>query len=68
MDEELLRQLDSDPDVVARGRSAVVREAVAAYLTRRRGRAIAEAYRRGYGGGAPEDLTGWADEAAWPGE
>jgi metal-responsive CopG/Arc/MetJ family transcriptional regulator len=68
MDEALLEQLDRDPDVVARGRSAVVREAVAEYLVRRRRDRIAEAYQRGYGAGAPEELTDWSNEGAWPAE
>jgi metal-responsive CopG/Arc/MetJ family transcriptional regulator len=65
IDEELLDRLDKDPEVAQRGRSAVVREAVAAYLARRRGRDIAEAYQRGYGGGAGGELRGWASEATW---
>jgi metal-responsive CopG/Arc/MetJ family transcriptional regulator len=62
VDEELLDRLDNDPEVAARGRSAVVREAVAAYLSTRRGRAIADAYRKGYAGGSAPDLGAWPDE------
>lgn len=68
IDDALLDRLDRDPEVAARGRSAVVRDAVAAYLAKRRGRAIADAYRKGYAGGSAADLAGWADEGAWPDE
>jgi predicted transcriptional regulator len=68
VDDELLARLDKDPEVRERGRSAVVREAVAAYLAQRRGQAIADAYRQGYAGGSAPDLAGWAAEGAWPDE
>ena len=45
-DEELLRRLDADNEVRRRGRSAVLREAVAEFLERRRQAKIAEQYRR----------------------
>ncbi|MEX2269966.1 MAG: CopG family transcriptional regulator [Vicinamibacterales bacterium] len=68
IDDALLDRLDNDSEVIARGRSAVVREALAAYLTTRHARAIAEAYKRGYAGGPDTELAGWADEGTWPDE
>lgn len=68
IDDGLLERLDRDPDVAARGRSAVIRDAVSAYLASRRGRAIAEAYREGYASGSPADLADWAGEGTWPDE
>ena len=66
-DEELLERLDQDPAVQERGRSAVLREAAAAYLARKDAEEIARLYRMGYGGGAIQDeLDGWAAEGAWP--
>ena len=50
-----------------RGRSAVLREAAAAYLARKDADEVAERYRIGYGGAAPDDeLQGWAGEGVWP--
>jgi metal-responsive CopG/Arc/MetJ family transcriptional regulator len=68
VDERLLARLDRDPEVKRRGRSAIFREAVDAYLRQRRKRAIADAYRRGYGGGNAhlEEFEGWEEEAVWP--
>ena len=66
-DEELLERLDQDPAVRERGRSAVLREAAAAYLARRDAEEIARLYRAGYGGGSiHEELDGWATEGTWP--
>jgi predicted transcriptional regulator len=48
LDEELLRQLERDPEVKKLGRSAIVRRAIREYLHRRAAAAIDEAYRRGY--------------------
>ncbi len=49
MDEELLRQVDALPEVKRHGRSAVLRQIMAAYLRHRQQRAIRDAYRKGYG-------------------
>jgi metal-responsive CopG/Arc/MetJ family transcriptional regulator len=68
VDEPLLRQLDSHPEVKRVGRSEVLRRAARDYLRRSRSRAIGESYRRAYGhaGGLGEDWNGWEDEGAWP--
>jgi metal-responsive CopG/Arc/MetJ family transcriptional regulator len=66
-DEKLLARLDKDPEVRRDGRSAVLRRAAFDYLRRKRRSEISEAYRRAYGGGAP-DLEGWANEGRWPDE
>jgi hypothetical protein len=55
VDEDLLRRMDADPEVKAKGRSAFLRRAIAEYLQRKREAAIREAYRRGYGGDPPAD-------------
>ena len=50
-----------------RGRSAVLREAAAAYLARKDAEEITERYRAGYAGVSPDDeLQGWASEGVWP--
>ncbi len=70
-DEALLRRLDADEEVRQTGRSAVLRRAAAEYLQRRRVTRTAEAYQRAYGTGRAtldRELTGWADEGAWPGK
>ena len=48
-DEALLERLDRDPAVRERGRSAVLREAAAAYLVRQQAEVISDRYRTGYG-------------------
>ncbi len=67
MDEGLLRRLDSYSEVRTRGRSAVLREAVADYLARKEAEEIDRAYEAAYGPGMPPDeLEDWIDEAEWP--
>jgi metal-responsive CopG/Arc/MetJ family transcriptional regulator len=68
IDEALLASLDADDEVKRDGRSAVLRRAVRDYLRRRRGRRIAEAYRRGYAKdrGLGAEFAGWEAEGAWP--
>lgn len=68
VDEPLLRRLDADEEVKRDGRSAVLRRAVNEYLRKRRSRRIAEAYRKGYGGGQGlgSEFAGWEGEGAWP--
>ena len=67
-DEALLERLDAHPAVRERGRSAVLREAAAAYLARKDAEDIAHRYRAGYGdaAGLDAELEGWAGEGAWP--
>ena len=66
-DEGLLDRLDRHPVVRERGRSAVLREAAAAYLARKDAQEITERYRAGYGAAPPDDeLQGWAGEGVWP--
>ena len=67
-DEALLERLDRDPAVRERGRSAVLREAAAAYLVRKEADVISDRYRAGYGDRVELDaeLDGWAGEGAWP--
>lgn len=67
-DEDLLAELDADPVVRDKGRSAVLRRAAAEYLERRRSEGIAQAYEHAYCStdGLDEELDGWEDEGVWP--
>ena len=66
-DEVLLARLDRHPAVRERGRSAVLREAAAAFLAHEEAEEIARRYRAGYGDGSMDDeLRGWAGEGVWP--
>ncbi len=69
-DEDLLAQLDADEDVKKKGRSAVLREAAAAYLERRRRALIADGYQSAYAGqeGIGAEFEGWEEEGEWPSE
>ncbi len=67
MDEQLLERLDNYPDAGRRGRSEIIREAVADYLAKKEAEGIDQALRRAYGPGSPPDeLEGWAGELVWP--
>ena len=68
LDDDLLARLDADEEVRRDGRSAVIRRAADEYLRRRRKRAVAEQYAKGYGSsrGLGREYGGWEDEAAWP--
>jgi len=68
LDERLLEELDAAPEVARDGRSAVIRRAIADYLSRARRAEIRERYESAYGAGAEPaaDLEGWADEGEWP--
>ncbi len=65
IDENLLERLDSYPEAGRRGRSAVIREAVAAYLARKESEAIDRAYQEAYGPNPPEFDSDWEKEAVW---
>ena len=69
-DEALLSKLDRHPTVRERGRSAVLREAAAEYLTRREAEEVARRYRAGYRDTSTldDELEGWAAEGVWPEE
>ena len=62
-DEALLERLDRYPAVQRQGRSAVLREAVADYLTRKEAEEIERRYREGYGAAPPTEFEGWAGES-----
>lgn len=69
IDEGLLAALDSDEEVSRIGRSAVFRMLVSEYLHRRRNAAIADAYKKAYGGNSADlddGLQGWSEEGIWP--
>lgn len=67
LDEKLLKELDRDAEVKQDGRSAVLRRAAAAYLGRKKRKALRAAYERAYGksAGQADDFEGWTDEASW---
>ena len=67
-DEAILERFDQHPAVRERGRSAVLQEAVGAYLTEPDNDGVARRYLSGYRS-APaidDELDGWADQAVWP--
>lgn len=67
-DEALLDRLNHYPEVQERGRSAILREAVAEYLKRKDAEAITRRYQAGYRDAAKlnDELEGWAGEGVWP--
>jgi metal-responsive CopG/Arc/MetJ family transcriptional regulator len=71
LDTELLRRIDSDPEVRARGRSAFVRSAVETYLHARRRREIDAQIAAAYDGCADDLLQDVAELMGgqeWPPE
>ena len=68
MDEQLLTQLDADPEVRRHGRSAVMRRAVMAYLAQRRSEQIEQGYQRAYANdpGLGDEFSHWEDQGQWP--
>jgi metal-responsive CopG/Arc/MetJ family transcriptional regulator len=69
IDDELLAQVDADPETRAHGRSAFVRAAIERYLAAKRRREIDAQLIKGYKGRADAALAEVADfiEAqAWP--
>lgn len=70
LDESLLAALDETEEVARQGRSAVIRRAIAEYLSRRRKIEIRERYEAAYGSGEglEPEFGGWEDQGAWPDE
>jgi predicted transcriptional regulator len=68
LDESLLAALDQTEDVARHGRSAVIRRAIAEYLSRHRSRVIRERYEAAYGSGegVGSEFAGWAEQGEWP--
>ena len=66
-DEDLLAEIDDLPDVRERSRSAVLREAAAEYLARKRSERIDRQYAEGYTRfpQTDEELD-WGDSRVWP--
>jgi metal-responsive CopG/Arc/MetJ family transcriptional regulator len=67
-DEGLLARLDATDEVKKEGRSAILRQAAAEYLRRRRRFAISESYRQAYGAeaGLGAEYADWEEQGAWP--
>ena len=65
IDEQLLERLDSYPEAGRRGRSAVIREAVAEYLAKAEAEEIDRAYERGYREFPPDEFDDWARVEVW---
>jgi len=67
-EEKLLEKLDATEEVRKEGRSAVLRRAVAAYLSQRRLASIATQYRKAYRGdeGLGREFRGWEEQGVWP--
>ena len=71
LDQELLDQVDREPEAQRAGRSALIRRALRVYLALKRRQEIDEAYLRGYGGQADEVLGEFAElisGQSWPDE
>jgi metal-responsive CopG/Arc/MetJ family transcriptional regulator len=69
MDTELLRQVDSDPEARAYGRSAFIAAAVEHYLAGKARRRIESRLTAAYAGQADallEDVAPFVDRQAWP--
>jgi len=67
MDPELLARLDEQEVVKQKGRSAVIRSAVEAWLRRMREQQIVQEYQRAYGEGRGlgREWEGWEEEGTW---
>ena len=68
-DEAVLERFDRHPEVLERGRSAVLQEAASAYLMGAdNDNNVAERYRAGYlsAPAIDDELEGWANQAVWP--
>jgi metal-responsive CopG/Arc/MetJ family transcriptional regulator len=69
LDDELLSEIDSQPETKKLGRSAVIRRALRSYLERKRAAAIDDSYRRAYEGHADEVFEEFYDllvGQSWP--
>jgi metal-responsive CopG/Arc/MetJ family transcriptional regulator len=67
MDPQLVERLDAQDEVKARGRSAVIRDAVEAWLQRKNEERIVAAYRAAYGDaeGLGSEWEGWEEQGSW---
>ena len=67
-DEAVLEKFDRHPEVRERGRSAVLQEAVDAYLLDADTEDFAGRYRAGYlsAPAIDDEFEGWANQAVWP--
>ena len=70
LDERLLEKLDATEEVQQKGRSAVLRRAVEAYLRQHARSSIASQYRTAYRGGQGlgKEFAEWEDQGVWPDE
>ena len=71
LDQELLEQVDREPEAQRDGRSALIRRALRVYLELKRRREIDQAYLQGYGGQADEVFGEFAEllkGQSWPDE
>ena len=69
IDEELLRRIDQDPEVGARGRSAFIRSAVELYLRLREQQRIDEELESAYRGEAEamaDEIAELIEDQSWP--
>ena len=71
MDTDLLDQIDRDPEVQEKGRSAFIRSAVKLYLSAKRRSAIDDQIARAYEGQADallDEIANLMGDQAWPKE
>jgi CopG family transcriptional regulator / antitoxin EndoAI len=71
LDRGLLKRLDADPEVKAKGRSAFIRDALRVYLRARERARIDEKIRAAYGGRADamlREVETLLRDQAWPDE
>jgi metal-responsive CopG/Arc/MetJ family transcriptional regulator len=69
IDEDLLREIDQQPETKDQGRSAFIRSAVRLYLDMQRRRSRDRAYVEAYGGASDEvwdEFSGLMPGQAWP--
>lgn len=69
LDTDLLRRIDDDPEVHARGRSAFIRSAVTSYLAAKEKREIEASLVKAYSGRADEmyqEIADLIEIQAWP--